>query len=422
MTDVWAPTPGRPYVTDTYSQAVGITNTRAIPDNTFGPTYQGARGPTNVLSYGAYGDGVHDDTTAIQAALDLKGEIYFPPGRYYCTAPLKFYEDTTVRGAGLGSTSLTTIAMSYSGASFPIQIMGTNTANGTWVYNLLLENIYFDAGGWTGSADAFMNVSGAYSCDLRKFTIDTPNYAKAGLRISKVNDLTVTARISHSVTDLTLGIDVTSTDGAVNLLRLINCDVELCTTGVKFTGTTNAITCDILSHYTEENDTAIDWNSSNAQSKLTMIGGYLDSPSGSTGVKIRQSNVTLLGVGVTSTATYGVDLAGASSHQGIHILGGIYVGGVNDPSNYATLNNTTKVNVGGGDVRGSATGTGGSMATTGVAVAFDYGMEDATYFVNITGNANETFWIQAASKTAAGFTINSSNATSTATIDWSIRN
>ena len=38
----------------------------------------------NVIEFGAAGDGKSSDTAAIQKALDLGGEIYFPKGRYMC--------------------------------------------------------------------------------------------------------------------------------------------------------------------------------------------------------------------------------------------------------------------------------------------------------------------------------------------------
>ena len=36
--------------------------------------------PNNVKDFGATGDGVTDDSAAIQAALDLKGQVYIPAG------------------------------------------------------------------------------------------------------------------------------------------------------------------------------------------------------------------------------------------------------------------------------------------------------------------------------------------------------
>lgn len=64
------------------------------------------------------------------------------------------------------------------------------------------------------------------------------------------------------------------------------------------------------------------------------------------------------------------------------------------------------------NLRGSATFA--SAATR--AVSFGTAEPDATYFVSISGGANETFWVT--SKGTGGFTLNSSNATSTATVDW----
>jgi hypothetical protein len=40
----------------------------------------------NVMSYGAVGDGITDDTSAIQSALNSNQAIYFPPGKYLCGA------------------------------------------------------------------------------------------------------------------------------------------------------------------------------------------------------------------------------------------------------------------------------------------------------------------------------------------------
>lgn len=48
----------------------------------------------SVKDYGASGDGVTDDTNAIQKALNDGGTIYIPNGVYIITAPLVFYSNT----------------------------------------------------------------------------------------------------------------------------------------------------------------------------------------------------------------------------------------------------------------------------------------------------------------------------------------
>lgn len=63
---------------------------------------------------------------------------------------------------------------------------------------------------------------------------------------------------------------------------------------------------------------------------------------------------------------------------------------------------------------GSATFNGAGTVT----VIFDEAQPDTSYFVGISGDANETFWITG--KTVNGFTLHSSNAASTATVDWTL--
>ncbi len=43
------------------------------------------------VDFGAFGDGIHDDTEALQTALDSRDEIFFPKGIYKITACLIFY-------------------------------------------------------------------------------------------------------------------------------------------------------------------------------------------------------------------------------------------------------------------------------------------------------------------------------------------
>ena len=63
---------------------------------------------TSVMAFGAAGDGIRDDTSAIQAALNAKkngGTVYFPAGTYKITRSIFFYSNQTLIFEG-GATLL----------------------------------------------------------------------------------------------------------------------------------------------------------------------------------------------------------------------------------------------------------------------------------------------------------------------------
>lgn len=60
----------------------------------------------NVKAFGAVGDGVADDTAALQAALLLGGKTYAPAGTYMTTAPLYLDGGTVFLGAGRSETKI----------------------------------------------------------------------------------------------------------------------------------------------------------------------------------------------------------------------------------------------------------------------------------------------------------------------------
>lgn len=58
----------------------------------------------NVRDFGAVGDGVTDDTAAIQVAIEKSGCIYFPKGTYIISETLRIPSNTVLQGAGMGIT------------------------------------------------------------------------------------------------------------------------------------------------------------------------------------------------------------------------------------------------------------------------------------------------------------------------------
>jgi hypothetical protein len=56
----------------------------------------------SVKDFGAVGDGVADDTAAIQAAVDASTNVYFPAGNYLISNSIKLVDWADLRGAGTG--------------------------------------------------------------------------------------------------------------------------------------------------------------------------------------------------------------------------------------------------------------------------------------------------------------------------------
>ena len=66
----------------------------------------------SVKDFGAVGDGVTDDTVAIQAALNASSNIYLPSGTYKTTAPLLLNSNNIITGAGISSVIKNTTNLS----------------------------------------------------------------------------------------------------------------------------------------------------------------------------------------------------------------------------------------------------------------------------------------------------------------------
>lgn len=111
---------------------------------------------------------------------------------------------------------------------------------------------------------------------------------------------------------------------------------------------------------------------------------------------------TIIGNRITNNTGVGIRLTGTVSDT--QLIGNR----LNNNTGGATVGYTATIS----NLRGSITFAGAATA----AVTFAVAEPDASYYVALAGNVNETFFVTA--KTANGFTLNSSNAGSTAVVDW----
>jgi len=121
-------------------------------------------GIINVKSYGAKGDGVTDDTAAIQSALTAaaasKGIVFFPPGTYLVSATLTWPQYVDIIGSGLFNTTIKTVnaitlvSASYAGPDYKqwgsmenISLQGANIGliglDVQYNYQMKLDHVFF---------------------------------------------------------------------------------------------------------------------------------------------------------------------------------------------------------------------------------------------------------------------------------------
>lgn len=117
----------------------------------------------NVFDFGAIGDGITDDTAAVQDALDSgAGSVYFPEGTYLCaklnflasnSVGLTVYGDgrtrSIIKSTSAGDQSINVYAANGANTNniyiHDLQIDGNNTATTAYIYrctNVKLENVY----------------------------------------------------------------------------------------------------------------------------------------------------------------------------------------------------------------------------------------------------------------------------------------
>lgn len=114
--------------------------------------------PANVLDFGATGDGVTDDTVAIQAALNSgANNVYAPAGTYICTASISISPETILRGDGVNTLFLFNVVGDGFTSVFPVNT--SNAANIT-ISDLEVQNTngLNTGGGFAQTCGSYINI------------------------------------------------------------------------------------------------------------------------------------------------------------------------------------------------------------------------------------------------------------------------
>lgn len=208
-------------------------------------------GDVDVKWYGATGDGVTDDTQAIQAAIDGSKDIYFAPGIYRVTASLQLKDKSHLRGT-IGSTiktenSINLIKMASHSVVETLELRGTKDIPDQ--VGILID------GGESYSDTVKAKV---VNCNIREF-------GDAGIRVTKsvaIGQIVEGCSISNCVT----GIDLT-TKG--QYMTIVGCTIDNCSQALRIGSAGHTISSLILSR----NRTAFSFEAVDSGSDPVRISG-----------------------------------------------------------------------------------------------------------------------------------------------------
>jgi hypothetical protein len=132
----------------------------------------------SVKDFGAVGDGVTDDTAAIQAAIDYANKVYFPSGTYKITSEVTLPSNISLSGDGMGK-SLLYFYKAANPASSEFMLAARAKENISLTDLTLTSNAY---------ADGLFNV-GTYSAGPPKTYVGTYNGNINGFLISSCSNV-----------------------------------------------------------------------------------------------------------------------------------------------------------------------------------------------------------------------------------------
>lgn len=164
------------------------------------------KGPrVDVRAYGAVGDGVTDDTAAIQSAIDSSSAgtiLYFPPGTYAITAQILINKSFTIAGAGAASVLKFKDGFTVPTPTTILEIKPTTAS----FENVYVENMTFDGNvshtTQSGQWNPGIEVSGSSAYNVGKVWI-------RGVRVKDVRGDGITVRALWPYSSVPTDISIT---------------------------------------------------------------------------------------------------------------------------------------------------------------------------------------------------------------------
>lgn len=357
-------------------------------------------GGISVKDWGAVGDNSTDDTASFQAAFDylsdlpaqtgVQGTLLLPRGAYKITSTIYVPSNVRIIGQGPAFACQFVPTAGFTGNNV-FAIDGTQ-ATGGYVFRSDLENLTLNLTSFpTGRVPIL--IQDAYSINFRNvFIYNARGAAVVRLTTSagELNHISFTDVRLHgeSTANAVIGFDIL----AGKNVALWNCDVEVCGTGIKTSGSSSV---GLHECYAERN--LIGWDhQGGSSSRLTVVGGNYTSPSASgIAATVRGDNCTVIGGRYVATGGSGLRTTDATSKPtNLQLVG---VGGdISDPKNWATTSRNTDVASLHKTVAPNRKNVADNVATTLFTVTSTYvagrgGSIDVDLFAQLNGIANSVY-------------------------------
>lgn len=288
-----------------------------------------------------------DFTANMQNAFDYmglhatgrRGTLFAPTGHYRMENCLKARNNTRVQGELHDNGTVFNFYGKDNNEAF---LVDGDNGNGGWLHHFSMSRVRFELNSFTGTTLNLFKIRQAYSCSFEEITLGSVTSAYTPLLVGYINDVSFEKLVVGGVSGAAItgaAVLVDSTSGPVNKLRFVEPDIEVATKAFRFQGAQRLI-AEIDSMYTEVIDTNVYWDSSSSESYLLIRGGEINGKTGATGVDIRRSNCTVMGLCMVNAGSIGVDIDNATTHANCHVIGGHYsvTTKVRDTNNWLVTN------------------------------------------------------------------------------------
>ena len=216
----------------------------------------------DIRDYGAVGDGITDDTAAIQQAISdewarvadmptsallSRNNIYFPAGNYLISSTIKLYPYTTLVGEGINRTQIT-LASGSSGPVFcSADSLGQTDANIGTNGAIIPTSINVKDMNIDGSSDTVNPIVLLQRCTGVSFSSckflgsweegSDPAFASGAVQIQSLGNLIATSDITFNSVSFSNVTYALSTADAIMRISVNACQVSTAYSGIELLGT-----------------------------------------------------------------------------------------------------------------------------------------------------------------------------------------